>query len=121
VGAVAWDNLMEDLATLEISRTQVWQWLRHQVPLDDGPRVTTDLVERLFEEELVSIIADLGIGSDGFLERSSSSEHGRYREAATQAHVIFTEPEMRPFLACASDRLGDEAFNLRLRAKGGCS
>ena len=40
IGCVAWDDLMEDLATLEISRAQTWQWLRHQVALDDGTPVT---------------------------------------------------------------------------------
>ncbi len=51
VGCTALDNLMEDLATLEISRSQTWQWLRHQVILDDGMKVTKDLVHRVFEEE----------------------------------------------------------------------
>ena len=52
IGCVAWDGLMEDLATLEISRAQVWQWLHHNVTLDDGTEVTRDLVRRVFDEEL---------------------------------------------------------------------
>ena len=40
VGCVAWDDLMEDLATLEISRAQTWQWLRHLVTLHCGTMVT---------------------------------------------------------------------------------
>ncbi|MGN6754382.1 MAG: malate synthase A [Intrasporangium sp.] len=51
-GAVAVFNLMEDAATAEISRSQVWQWLHNGVVLDTGERVTRELVERLVDEEL---------------------------------------------------------------------
>ena len=44
VGAAAIDNLMEDAATAEISRSQVWQWLHHGVALEDGRTVTPELV-----------------------------------------------------------------------------
>jgi malate synthase len=54
-GAVAIFNLMEDAATAEISRSQVWQWIHNDVRLEDGPLVTKDLVERLIDEELVKI------------------------------------------------------------------
>jgi malate synthase len=54
-GAVAIFDLMEDAATAEISRSQVWQWIRNQVILDDGPLVTRDVVERMIDEELVKI------------------------------------------------------------------
>jgi len=54
-GAVAIFNLMEDAATAEISRSQVWQWIRGDVRLEEGPVVTRDLVERLIDEELVKI------------------------------------------------------------------
>jgi malate synthase len=50
-GAVAIDNLMEDAATAEISRTQVWQWLRHKARLEDGRAVDAALVDRLLDEE----------------------------------------------------------------------
>jgi malate synthase len=56
-GAVAIFNLMEDAATAEIARSQVWQWLHNDIVLDDGPKVTRDLVERLIDEELASIRA----------------------------------------------------------------
>jgi malate synthase len=50
-GAVAIYNLMEDAATAEISRSQVWQWLHNDVVLDDtGERVTRELVERIAAE-----------------------------------------------------------------------
>ena len=48
IGCVAWDDLMEDLATLEISRAQTWQWLHHAVELDGGEKVTRDLVVQIF-------------------------------------------------------------------------
>src|SRR5271168_4521110 len=54
-GAVAIFNLMEDAATAEISRSQIWQWIHNQVILDDGPLVTKDVVERMIDEELVKI------------------------------------------------------------------
>jgi malate synthase len=54
-GAVAIFNLMEDAATSEISRSQIWQWVHNDVILDDGPLVTKDVVERMIDEELVKI------------------------------------------------------------------
>jgi malate synthase len=54
-GAVAIFNLMEDAATAEISRSQIWQWVHNDVILDDGPLVTKDVVERMIDEELVKI------------------------------------------------------------------
>jgi malate synthase len=63
-GCIAFENLMEDLATLEISRAQVWQWLHHRVILDDQTAVTPELVERLFDEECEHIIENLEVTSD---------------------------------------------------------
>ncbi len=54
-GAVGINNLMEDAATAEISRSQVWQWLHNSVQLSDGQTVTRDLVERLIDEEVEQI------------------------------------------------------------------
>ncbi len=54
-GAVGINNMMEDAATAEISRSQVWQWLHHGVNLDDGQTVTRELVERLIEDEMGAI------------------------------------------------------------------
>jgi len=51
-GAVPLYNLMEDAATAEISRTQVWQWIRHGAALDDGRTVTRELVLDLIEDEM---------------------------------------------------------------------
>ncbi|GAB3459449.1 malate synthase A [Streptomonospora sediminis] len=59
-GAVAVHNLMEDAATAEISRSQIWQWLHNDVTLDDGPKVTRDLVRRLIDEETAAIRREHG-------------------------------------------------------------
>jgi malate synthase len=63
-GAVAIFNLMEDAATAEISRSQVWQWLHNNVRLDDDQPVTTALVQRLIGEELDTIRTAAGDGFD---------------------------------------------------------
>jgi malate synthase len=59
-GAAAIFNLMEDAATAEISRSQVWQWIHHGAALSDGQRVTRELVQQLEEEELEKIRRSLG-------------------------------------------------------------
>ncbi|YAL82316.1 malate synthase A [Dermacoccaceae bacterium W4C1] len=51
-GAVAIDNLMEDAATVEISRAQLWQWLHHRSQLAEGPEVTRELIDRIIDEEM---------------------------------------------------------------------
>jgi malate synthase len=59
-GCVALDDLMEDTATAEISRAQVWQWLRHGARLDDGRPVTRELVQRVIDEEVERIHGAVG-------------------------------------------------------------
>jgi malate synthase len=60
-GCVPIFNLMEDAATCEISRTQVWQWIRHPGgTLDDGRKVTRELFRHILSEELDKIRADVG-------------------------------------------------------------
>ncbi len=54
-GAVAIHNLMEDAATAEISRAQLWQWLRRGVRLEDGPVFTADYYQEIREEELTRL------------------------------------------------------------------
>ncbi len=54
-GAVPLYNLMEDAATAEISRTQLWQWIHHGAKLDDGRLIDADLYRRIRDEELASI------------------------------------------------------------------
>ncbi len=54
-GAVAINSLMEDTATAEISRAQIWQWLHHGARTNDGPSVSVDLYRSIKEEELASL------------------------------------------------------------------
>jgi malate synthase len=57
-GAVPLYNLMEDAATAEICRTQLWQWLKYEAPLADGRAFTLDLFEQWFDEE-VGLLAEV--------------------------------------------------------------
>jgi malate synthase len=50
-GAVAIDNLMEDAATVEISRAQLWQWIHNRTRLVEGPRLTREMVASMIDEE----------------------------------------------------------------------
>jgi len=59
-GAVALYNLMEDAATAEISRTQVWQWLKNEVILDDGRKFDVELYIKLFDDEVEKIKKEFG-------------------------------------------------------------
>jgi len=63
-GAVAVNNLMEDVATAEISRSQVWQWVHNAARLTDGRPVTRELVRALTDEELGALRAARGDGFD---------------------------------------------------------
>jgi malate synthase len=49
---------MEDAATAEISRSQIWQWVHNGSKLDDGTTVTADLVRSVLDEELARIVAE---------------------------------------------------------------
>jgi malate synthase len=70
-GAVPLYNLMEDAATAEISRAQIWQWIAQAAELEDGRVVTTDLFETLLTEEMAALEASLGAAYAG----------GRFAEA----------------------------------------
>jgi malate synthase len=59
-GCVPIYNLMEDAATAEISRAQVWQWVNHQARMSDGTAITPDLVRRTISEELDKLRQRLG-------------------------------------------------------------
>ncbi len=63
-GAVGIFNLMEDAATAEIARSQVWQWLHNDIALADGARVTRELVEQIIAEELAKIHEQAGAAFD---------------------------------------------------------
>jgi malate synthase len=59
VGAAAIENLMEDVATAEISRSQIWQWVRHGVSLEDGRRIDASLVRTIAAEEMAAMTGDV--------------------------------------------------------------
>jgi malate synthase len=88
-GCVPIYHLMEDAATAEISRSQVWQWIRSpKGVLDDGRKVTADLVRELIPQELENIKAYLG----------DMYGMGSYSEAATLFESITTSDEFVDFL-----------------------
>jgi malate synthase len=60
VGAAAINNLMEDVATAEISRSQVWQWIKHSARLAEGTTVDADLVREIADDELSKLRKRLG-------------------------------------------------------------
>ncbi|HEY9473540.1 MAG TPA: malate synthase A, partial [Mycobacteriales bacterium] len=68
--AVGIFNLMEDAATAEIARSQIWQWLHNDITLADGQQVTRELVGRIVAEEL----AKLGDGDHYARARSLFTE-----------------------------------------------
>src|SRR5207244_3707342 len=71
-GAAAINNLMEDAATAEISRSQVWQWVHHGARLRDGGSVTPELVGSIEDEELARLRETLG---------EETFRRGRFEEA----------------------------------------
>ena len=70
-GAAPIFNLMEDAATAEISRSQVWQWIRHGVKTEEGQQITADYVRQLEDEELAKIREQVG---EEFYARSRADE-----------------------------------------------
>jgi malate synthase len=87
-GAVAINNLMEDAATAEISRSQVWQWLHNGVSLAEGPMVTKELVEQIIGEELSNIKQQAGAAFD----------EGRYDQAVSLFREVALADDYAEFL-----------------------
>ena len=88
-GAVPLYNLMEDAATAEISRAQVWQWIKYGVALEGGARATPELFERLLEEEMARIADE--VGADAFAA-------GRFAEARALFRELSLAPVFEEFL-----------------------
>jgi malate synthase len=103
LGCVAWDDLMEDLATLEISRAQTWQWLRHGVRLEDGQEIGPELVHRVFAEELAKIRDEIRSAGADQPGSAVEAEIAAFERASRDAAAIFTEKAFRPFLSMRSD------------------
>jgi malate synthase len=74
-GAAGIYGMMEDAATAEIARGQVWQWVHHGAQLDDGRMITAELVRELESAELEKIRAE--IGDDEWFEREGRPELSR--------------------------------------------
>ncbi len=80
LGAVGINNLMEDAATAEISRSQVWQWIYNELKLSSGELVTRELVERVIEEEVETIRER--IGSEAFAKGCWADARETFAEMA---------------------------------------
>ncbi|MCW2899334.1 MAG: malate synthase [Streptosporangiaceae bacterium] len=78
-GAVGINNLMEDAATAEISRSQIWQWIHNDVTLAEGTQVTEKLVEQIIDEELAKIRDAQG---DRFDERRFAEAVSLFKEVS---------------------------------------
>ncbi len=82
-GAAAIRNLMEDAATAEISRAQLWQWIHHDATLEDGRKITPDLYRDLRDQELQAL---------------GGAEQGRLRQAAEILDSLVLSRDFVPFL-----------------------
>lgn len=88
-GAVPIYNLMEDAATAEISRAQVWQWAKHGAKLEDGRPVTADLVKQIIADELGKMKERAG---------AAKFEAGKYQLAADLFGKMMLSGEFNEFL-----------------------
>ncbi len=85
-GAAAIDDLMEDAATAEISRSQIWQWVRHGARLDDGRTVTADLVHAVADDEMGRIRAM--VGDEAFHSGPYRAARGLFDRVALERDFI---------------------------------
>ncbi|HEX9855981.1 MAG TPA: malate synthase A [Acidimicrobiia bacterium] len=97
-GAVALYNLMEDAATAEISRSQIWQWIRHGISTQNGTRVTTALVRRMADEVIGEIEGESG--GEGLLA-------GRFKEARDLFEEVALGSSFPDFLTLPASELLD--------------
>ena len=89
IGCVPLFNLMEDAATAEISRAQVWQWIRHGQTLDDGRAITADLVREIVREETGKVRGAMG---------EEAYTAGRHAAAAQLMLELVESPTFAEFL-----------------------
>jgi malate synthase len=89
IGCVPLYNLMEDAATAEISRAQVWQWIRHQAHLTDGRLVDLALCEAVIAEELAKTRQAVG---------DTAYKAGRYEDAGALMKQLIEAPRFVEFL-----------------------
>jgi len=88
-GAAAIYNLMEDAATAEISRTQIWQWIKAGGQNDEGKTITADYVLQLISEEIEKIIQYVG---------KEAYDNGKFNEAISLFKKLIFEEEYVEFL-----------------------
>jgi malate synthase len=99
LGCVPLYNLMEDAATAEISRTQIWQWIHHERGvLEDGRRITVRLFRSLLAQELDRIRTERG---------SSRFSNGRFLEASQLLDRLVSAPTLAEFLTVPAYELLD--------------
>jgi malate synthase len=97
VGAAAINNLMEDVATAEISRSQVWQWVHNAVRTSSGERVDADLVRRILDEELAKLRE--AVGEQAFEARRFKEARDIFEQVAlADAFVEFLTLPAYPLL-----------------------
>jgi malate synthase len=97
-GAAGINNLMEDAATAEISRSLVWQWIRHGAKLDDGRTVTRELVREVLDEEMARIRAEVG---------DETWEKGRPQDTRRVFEQVALSDDLPPFLTLPAYELLD--------------
>jgi malate synthase len=88
-GAAAIYNLMEDAATAEISRTQLWQWIKHGATLDDGRTITYGMYEELLPQELMKIREYVG---------EENYNNGKFETAISLFNQLISEDTLEEFL-----------------------
>ena len=88
-GAVPLYNLMEDAATAEISRTQIWQWLNFGATLEGRQKVTREFFERCLEEEMAKVRSEVG---------GEAYDRGRFEDAIWLFRRLSTSERLEPFL-----------------------
>ena len=77
---------MEDAATAEISRSQIWQWVRHGQILEDETEVTADLVRLVIDEQMVAIADDLG--RDAFADLPFDESRQIFEQVALASEFV---------------------------------
>ncbi|WP_111682723.1 malate synthase A [Winogradskyella tangerina] len=94
-GAVALYNLMEDAATAEISRTQVWQWLKNKASLEDGRVFNQELFDAIFDDEVEKLIREVG---------EAKIKDTKFCDAITLFKRLVTQDEFEEFLTISAYR-----------------
>jgi len=92
IGCIPYHNLMEDAATAEIARCQVWQWVRHAARLSNGRTITAEMVSDILDQKIQA-------------ERTALGEHYNSRKFELADHIyrrLLLSPELADFLTLAA-------------------